>query len=431
MLPQTQYLEPGFSSDNNSENQNGSTMTLLVKLKHWATTPPVTHAHVTSLLHILSPYHPELPLDARTLLKTPRSMVAKTLENGHYCHIGLEQGLQILLKRNYKIAPKSLTISFNIDGIPLFHSSTLQLWPILAEVKNVKSSPFAVGIFCGKSKPKPLELYLMDFITEVLHLLEKGFLFQGQKYSVEIHSLICDAPARAYLKCIKSHGGYSSCEKCTDPGEYIDGRVVLSSLCAPYRTDENFSHQIDDDHHIGTSPLISLPIGMVTKFPIDYMHNCCLGVMRKLFNTWIGGPLRVRLTGRQVSMISEHLESLKLYIPVEFNRKPRPLSELPRWKATELRTIAIMVSSKHLSTFGTNCPKKLLSVFVKHCVDIYGTSFLIYNVHMLLHLSRDVDIYGSLDNFSAFSFENYLGFLKGLVKSTINPLQENPCEGCP
>ncbi|KAJ8929887.1 hypothetical protein NQ314_017381 [Rhamnusium bicolor] len=421
------------------------------QLRHWAVTTSVSHSSVTSLLHILSPYYPnELPLDCRTLLRTPTHMVAKKLNSGEYSHIGFEKSCIQILERLSDI-PDNLEIAFNIDGIPLFKSSSLQLWPILAQIKNIKSSPFAVGIFCGKTKPYPLQVYLEDFLKEFNSLLQSGLQFQNKNYSIELHSFICDAPARSFLKCVKSHTGYSSCEKCTDGGEYFNGRMIFLSTNKPLRTDTTFLQQLDEDHHLDVSPLINLPIGMVSQFPIDYMHNC-LGIMRKLLNSWISGKLPTRLGSVNVKLLSDVLVSLKKHIPVEFNRKPRTLSELPRWKATEFRTfilylgpvvlkkflniavyehfllfhvgVTILISETHLVTFGVDQVGSLLKLFVDHCVAIYGKEFLIYNIHTICHLHKDVQKFGVIDNFSAFPFENYLSSLKRMVKSTINPLQE-------
>ena len=45
-------------------------------------------------------------------------------------------------------------------------------------------------------------------------------------------------------------------------------------------------------------------------------------------------------------------------------------------------------------------------------VKVYGKGFLVYNVHCLIHLPKDVQILGPLDKFSSFPFENLLGQLK-------------------
>lgn len=85
--------------------------------------------------------------------------------------------------------------------------------------------------------------------------------------------------------------------------------------------------------------------------------------------------------------------------------------------------ISILVSDKHISEFSLKYVKKILT-FIQHSENIYGRQFLIYNVHLLSHLTDDVDIFGPLDEFSTFPFENYLGKLKTYVKSPTNPLQQ-------
>ncbi|KAK4879871.1 hypothetical protein RN001_008017 [Aquatica leii] len=228
--------------------------------------------------------------------------------------------------------------------------------------------------------------------------------------------------------------------------------MVLAGILAPRRTDNSFRLQSDEAHHTGVTPLTELPIDLVRTFPIDYMHNGCLGVMRKLLHYWIGGPLKTRLQSYKVTEISRRLENLKCHIPVEFNRKTRTLAELNRWKATELRTFLlyvgpivlkdivdiavyehflllhfgfnILLSKRHLTNLGSQLAKKVLDVFVKHSTRIYGSEFSVYNVHMLTHLADDADFYGPLDNISCFPFENYLGQLKNLIKSPTKPLQQ-------
>lgn len=346
-----------------------------------------------------------------------------------------------------------ISLSFNIDGLPLFHSSNTQFLPILCLLrdKNLNFEPFVVGIFCGSGKPTPLYLYLEDFIKDVSELLTNGIIHNMIRYSITIHNFICDAPAKAFVKCVKSHGGYSSCDKCTEYGDYVNGRVVLQNLNAPLRTDDSFSEQIDENHHLGISPLTNLNVGLVSLFVIDYMHAVCLGVMKKLLNSWVGGSLKVRLQARVVNNITEHIISLRNFIPEEINRKPRSLSDLQRWKATEFRTfllyigpivlknidigvyehyllfhssIFILSNSKLIQRFGTDQTKKLLHTFITHCKEIYGLEYLVYNIHILSHLSDDVKRFGPLDSFSAFPFENYLGQIKKFIKSPNKPLQQ-------
>lgn len=78
---------------------------------------------------------------------------------------------------------------------------------------------------------------------------------------------------------------------------------------------------------------------------------------------------------------------------------------------------------KH-ENIGSNVADSFLKTFVEHSSEIYVKQFLIYNVHLLLHLKEDVDRFGPLDNFSCFPFENHLNQIKHLIKSPTNPLQQ-------
>lgn len=308
--------------DTSLENQDN----LREKLVRWAVKRHISHLAITDLLHILSPYHPELPLHARTLLDTPCSShtsIFYKLETGEFCYLGMNAILKSILSQKYtqkclKFC-KVLKLSFNIDGIPLYKSNRTQLWPILGLIKNFRSDPFVISLFCGISKPKPLNIFLKKFIDELNELLHHGINVNGIHFKIEIHSFVCDAPARAYLKCTKYHSGFSSCDKCVEHGERYKNKVVFSGEIAQKRTNESFRNQTDDNHHNGLSPFLDLPIDIIKCFPIDYMHNICLGVVKKLLNTWIGpaGPVSVRLSADKVRLVSEHLVNLQQFIPLE------------------------------------------------------------------------------------------------------------------
>lgn len=50
--------------------------------------------------------------------------------------------------------------------------------------------------------------------------------------------------------------------------------------------------------------------------------------------------------------------------------------------------------------------------------------FLSYNVHGLLHLVQDVKRFGSLDNFSAFPYENNMTFYRKTCRKPNQQLQQ-------
>ncbi len=134
-----------------------------------------------------------------------------------------------------------------------------------------------------------------------------------------------------------------------------------------------------------------------------------------------------------------------------FARKPRGLEDIDRWKATELRQFALYTGKivlkgiiskqlyEHFLVFSVAlsilvCPRlteqyshnaeEMLVYFVGQGRRLYGDEFHVYNVHSLVHLTSDAKLYGSLDECSAFSFENYLHQMKRLVCSGRNPLSQ-------
>lgn len=229
----------------------------------------VTHAAVGELLNILRPFHPCLPADARTLLKTPTVYEIRDLacQSGQYHHFGIEKGLLLALKNLKPLtADDQIILQFNIDGLPLFKSSAVDFWPILCLIKQAGCKPFLVGLYCGKKKPADVADYLKDFIPELLHLLQNGLVVNDINISVKVDCFVCDAPARAYLKNIKSHCAYFGCEKCTQEGDHVNGKMTFLKTDAPLRTDEDFNKRTQDEHHHGPSALSVLPISLVKDF---------------------------------------------------------------------------------------------------------------------------------------------------------------------
>ncbi|KAK0062244.1 transposase domain-containing protein [Biomphalaria pfeifferi] len=271
------------------------------------------------------------------------------------------------------------------------------------------------------------------------HVTIKGF----GNITIHVSCFVCDAPARAYIKQIKGHGGYYGCEKCKHKGKWY-GRIVYPDVNASKRTDREFDLQTDKEYHQGFSPLGALNVNMVTQFPLDYMHMVCLGVMKRMLMYWVKSPVNkgIRFGHQTISEISRYLLRIRKFIPREFSRKPRSLLELDRWKATEFRLFLLYVGVvalksnvvqkvyKHFLLFSVaiyclaspefyvthaDWAHEQLKLFILKAEEVFGKDFIVYNVHGLLHLSEDVKNFGPLDTFSAFLFENFLGQLKRLI----------------
>ena len=84
-----------------------------------------------------------------------------------------------------------------------------------------------------------------------------------------------------------------------------------------------------------------------------------------------------------------------------------------------------ILSSPRLCMKFLNEADNCLKEFVRHGRELYGSHFLSYNVHNLLHLCDDVrrlDV--PVDFISAFVFENYFVHVKKAIKSPFLPLKQ-------
>ena len=442
-------LSSGEPTDSDAEPQElcrETQSSLPDDLTQWLVQYSITREAGNSLLKLLRKHgHPELPKDLRTLKKTPRTVNVTDVCGGQYTYIGMKKAMQMVAYSETSGESSHVEIQINVDGIPLFKSTSTQFWPILCSVNQ--SQPSLVALYMGTGKPHPLSNFMADFVSEMLEF---------QKNGIQIHSVVCDAPARAFLKNIRGHNSLHGCEHCLAVGVSVDRRTTfVSSDCfnAQRRTNADFCNlKYLGAHQIGPTPLSNLTDKCVDMFSLDYMHLVCLGVVRKMLNYWKNGDKLVKLSSRQILEISEQLIALRPYIPSEFARRPRSLSELDRWKATEYRQFllytgpvvlkSVLPSSlyKHFLCLSISISillcedvfrdgsfldyaEKLLSHFVRNSERLYGQSFVVYNVHSLLHLTDDVRYFAkSLDELSAFKYENYLQKLKKMIRSASNPL---------
>lgn len=179
------------------------------------------------------------------------------------------------------------------------------------------------------------------------------------------------------------------------------------------------------------------------------MHLIDLGILKKMLtamskNKIIGYSVNVTKINNQLAALSKNC-------PSEFSRTIRTLEDLALWKATEFRQfllytgIVVLKGSVHediyyhflllhsfirLLSCKNSCQQnsdvagEMLKEFVKIFPSLYGKEQLSFNVHCLLHLPGGVAQFGTLDSFSAYKFENYMQYLKRLIRKPNKILQQ-------
>lgn len=430
------------------------TLLILLKTQLFAVDSQIKHIHLNRLLKLLRKAgFNNLPQDSRTLLRTPRTSNLKISPclPGEYLHYGLKTIIENQLCDSTYIDETGFMFDINIDGLPIAKSSKTCLWPILGKrVHSSLNTPFVIGIYHGNNKPSSVHNYLRPFINEYKQLQNGGIVIDGKRFQVTLRCIICDSPARSYVKCTKQFNGYFSCDKCIVEGEFRD-RMVFLSESAPLRTDDTFRSRMNEEHHIAVSPFESLPIDMVKQFPLDFLHVVLLGVMKSLLMSWLDNRRRPKFSSQAVQKLSDSLVVVAQWVPKDFNRKPRGLQELCHWKGTEFRFFLLYLGPIILQNFlpeeylihfnSLNCAirilcdprdcnrnnayaKELLIYFVQEFKKLYGEQYVTSNFHYLIHLNEDVKMYGPLDSYSAFDFENHMQILKRILRKHANPLQQ-------
>lgn len=347
-----------ISEDHESDSSNSSESSFLTKssekidlkliLALWAIKHSITHSALSDLLKSLKqfPEFSDMPIDSRTLLKTPTKICTKKIKDGIYHHFGLQNEIGELLE-NVQCPPPVLMLNVGIDGLPITNNPPSQIWPILGYFSNVSTenkNVFIIGVYHGKSKPLDSNEFLFDFVEELKTLIDSGFYFKTKKIKILFEALICDASAKSFVLNVKGHTGNTG-GRCHSEGIWDTSRVCFPNIDSTPRTHEEFIQYSNSNFHNGKTILTKLAsFDLVKSITFDYMHCVCIGVMKKLLLFWTGSPKHVQtLPSNLITLLDERLNKLAEFTPDEFQRKfqensrRHPLRDASRWKASELR----------------------------------------------------------------------------------------------
>lgn len=229
-------------------------------------------------------------------------------------------------------------------------------------------------------------------------------------------------------------------------------RVVYPDYDCHRRTDQSFREQRQKEHHLNTSPLLRIqpPIDLIYSFSLDYMHMCCLGIIKKFYvMDLLFNKTAVRLKSSLTKKLSERITFIKRFIPDEFQRKLRPF--VPNLKASELRFIALyagpiifkeiispelydhflllhvalrILCTKNVAQHFNDTARSYLKTYFVLLPKFYGKESHVLNAHYLIYLADDVRQDYTLNDLSAFPFESQLGEIKKLLRTANKSLAQ-------
>lgn len=124
-------------------------------LRDWANLHRISKRALDGLLCILNSNGINtVPKNYRTLLYTPTNIEIVDVAGGSMWYYGLEKSI----KQIFSAIDCDMTISLNVnvDGLPLYHSSKISFWPILATIFgmcainycDVESISISIQIVC-------------------------------------------------------------------------------------------------------------------------------------------------------------------------------------------------------------------------------------------------------------------------------------------
>ena len=355
----------------------------------------------------------------------------------------------------------NITGIFNTDGVNLYSSSKIELWPIFMAINELKPSTrfsrenmLLVGLWQGKGKP-PFCLYMKAFSEEMNKLFHDGIEINVLNQHIKVKlAVICgtvDLPAKAGILNMTQYNGSDACITCEETGLVVQ-QGKGHSRCYPYRDSSNCAalRNTQDVKSImqratekkrikgfrGQSGLLTLQmLDLVDGIVPDYMHCVLLGTTKSLLCKWLSPAERGEsyFIGNHLKKISKRLCQIK---PPDFiERLPRDLEKhYSNLKATELQSWLLFYSlpclegilpetylghfsklseaifillGDEISEIALNHAEKLLDSFYANFEELYSRGSCGLNVHNAgRHLVYYVKRFGPLWAWSCFPFED-------------------------
>jgi len=311
---------------------------------------------------------------------------------------------------------------------------------------------------CRLVYPLKVLRYKMGNGKEIRH--RHSLLFQNIIEDIALNDLnlkfiIADAPKRAWLRGLATHGGYWSCDFCFAKGKHCrragtrifkfdesknaelrthaktmvilqkieSGEIQLRSNEAKGMKFKTIFTQLDN-------------FDVIHHIPSDYMHFAVLGVVKEMVNLTFDFGSNVKNCQRLIQATIFNDEMLDTKTLSDFSRKVRPL--FIGMKAIEYRNLALIyfpyvlenlpqtnyadkqmwacmvfvlracVLPEDLYDFETNMDhvKRLNEKFLTLHEIVFGDIKSTYNYHQWYHMPDYRSLHGPLTEFSAFPFES-------------------------
>ena len=113
-------------------------------------------------------------------------MKSKNGTDGSYVYTGTKNILQNKISKG-AFRERVIKLLINIDGLPLYNISSIQLWPTLIQIlqQDYICKPFVAGMFCSDSKPASANVFFEDLVEKCVILIEERIQIGDTRYELE------------------------------------------------------------------------------------------------------------------------------------------------------------------------------------------------------------------------------------------------------
>lgn len=357
-----------------------------------------------------------------------------------------------------------LTFTWNTDGVSLFKSSKMGIWPLYLVINELpykerfkKENVVFAGLWFGYDKPLP-NMFLRIFVDDFLKLYEGIKCKIANMTHVIIRGIVlcgtCDLPAKALMLNFKNYNGDFGCTICKIRTKRVDKtqtypfkrslelRALEETKCFAAEAEAKNKARFGVK---GPSALDLFVLDYVKSTAIDIMHCAYEGVMKQLLKIWFD----VKFNKHAASLIefkeiiNTRIRSLKppSFVP----RIPRSITDSLYFKASEYKAFLYyyslpllhdimdsqffnhhillvhglsLLNSSSISELDILEAQSVLTEYVARFEFLYGAKNMSSNIHLLLHLPDNVRKFGPLWVTSCMTFENLNGVLKSFVHGT-------------
>eukprot|EP00731_Ephydatia_muelleri_P013443 Em0007g753a len=197
--------------------------------------------------------------------------------------------------------PEHIGLILCRDGIPVFKSSGLQLWPIelcIAKRYNVQYL-LVGGLWLGSVKPD-MNKILKPILTRIKKLEDSEKIIRtkvgNKKLKAKLILATFDLIAKAMAMNLTQFNGKYGCPYCLDIGTYEQHRTIYlpSDLHEPRIFSDvilwaTMAQEMEEPVYgvFGPSVLSDL-IDLILCIPVDYMHAILEGLAKQFMKYWFG-----------------------------------------------------------------------------------------------------------------------------------------------